>query len=482
MTKVYLDAMVPLLGLLSAVLAVGVASLSPKFIVATLGGIGLLLGTATMRRLGRILVLSFLMVFFIPVNLDVNVFLVRHHVGGAASISFSLAWITAMALLVIHLAAVARGEGRLVGGKEVMPLFLYAVCGLLSLLNAEHRNLVFLEVIRLVMMACVTLAVVNLSERYVLRHVLLFLTIAVLFQSSLTIVQFTVHTFPSMEIVGIKTLKELFPGQRVHRAMGTLGHPNFLGYYLEMTLPVIFGVFLTTMHRGMKILSGIAWVVGTAALVCSKSRGAWVGYPLAISGVLLLTFGRDLLRKGVFVRVVVGAFVMASCIVAFSPTIKDRLVGKDYRALAVRMPLNEAALSIVAQFPIVGVGMNNFSEVFKKYDTTGHSRIFRGVKHVVHNLYLLVMTETGTLGLVAFLGVFAVPLVWAGRALLRLDDVRDRAVVGGVAMGLTAHLIHGFVDPGFLVSPPASLTVFFLIGFLGAYLRYGHGGGYERGK
>jgi O-antigen ligase len=192
-------------------------------------------------------------------------------------------------------------------------------------------------------------------------------------------------------------------------------------------------------------LSGVAFILGTVALILSKSRGAWVAYPFAMAGTVFLTYGKSIIRKNVFVKILGLAFLGIALIVSFSPFIIERFLGKDYQAMAVRMPLNKAALSIISQFPVFGVGLNNFSEVFKTYDVTGHAMIFRGYKHVVHNIYLLVATETGIVGLMAFLGIFAVPLFRAIKVFKYSGDEKSRGIVAGAIMGICAHLIHGLI-------------------------------------
>jgi O-antigen ligase len=95
----------------------------------------------------------------------------------------------------------------------------------------------------------------------------------------------------------------------------------------------------------------------------------------------------------------------AGVLAPFYRTIERRLTRDDYRSAESRIPLNKAALSIIRQNPLLGVGLNNGSEVFRRYDTTGHARLLKE-RQVVHNLHLLVWMEVGTLGLAAFWAIF----------------------------------------------------------------------------
>lgn len=456
--------------LVASFIAILSAGQELKYILAVCASITFALFFAILGARYKVLLVSFLLLFLIPVNLDINFFVVKH-VGGAASLSISAAWCAALILLIVLARKNIYELHRIEAGAEFLSVFVYVACGLLSLINSVYPLLTSLEIVRILMLLVVTIAVLNVSDRELIQRMALFLIIAVLIQSFLACVQFSMKSFPAMDIIGIRTIKDLFPGQKVHRAMGTLGHPNFLGYYLELNLPIVLAVFLNSWTRTIKTIAGITLILGTVALILSKSRGAWIAYPFAMVGAILFTYGRSFFSKYVFVKAL-GLFLLLSLLVIlFMPAIIERVLGRDYQSISVRMPLNKAALSIIYQHPLIGVGLNNFSEVFKSYDTTGHALIFRGFKHVVHNMYLLVATETGIIGFFSFLGIFAVPFYRLFRSFLHCKDTFLRGIIAGGAMGLWAHLVHGFVDPGFVVSPTASLAVFFIIGFIGASYR-----------
>ena len=119
----------------------------------------------------------------------------------------------------------------------------------------------------------------------------------------------------------------------------------------------------------------------------------------------------------------------------------------------------------------MGVGLNNLGEVFMSEDDSGRSRIFRtpvsGIytKQVVHNMYLLVWSETGIIGLVAFLGQFFAAAFLA----VRFRGRGSPAVRGlriAILLGLLAQLIHGSFDPGFKTVYSISLLVYVLLGLL----------------
>jgi O-antigen ligase len=91
---------------------------------------------------------------------------------------------------------------------------------------------------------------------------------------------------------------------------------------------------------------------------------------------------------------------------------------------------------------------------------------------VVHNLYLWIWAETGTIGLIAYLMPFLVTIWVAWRCAPRAPPV-PRAILAGAGAGLLAHLLHGMVDPGFRVSLSVSFLIFTMMGVVGALaMRY----------
>ncbi|MGH1591917.1 O-antigen ligase family protein [Methylobacterium phyllosphaerae] len=175
--------------------------------------------------------------------------------------------------------------------------------------------------------------------------------------------------------------------------------------------------------------------------------------PLSAALLILLVY-----RDRLFSRtslVVFGLLAIVGGIAALyaGPLIWERLTADDGGSAAQRGPLNAAALALFAQFPIFGVGLNNFGNQFAVLDHTGLSRLaglFDRSNHVVHNLHILILTEVGIVGYTAFALVFGTGIARGFRA-MRRAPVGDplAAIAAACAVGLIAHLLHGLVDPGF---------------------------------
>ncbi|MBI4698538.1 MAG: O-antigen ligase family protein, partial [Nitrospirae bacterium] len=427
------------LGLMAAVVAIQMHNLDLKYLIAILAGAFLILLSFIIGDSGRLAYL-FLVLFAlsIPLNLDVNLFY-RPHIGGAPGISISLTFMAVAMLYILWFYRYRTSEKKVFCANRPLlwATILYMAAGTLSFINADYTELVFFQLVRLVLLFLVFFFTMNLKDEKHIRIFIFFLSAGVLVEGILAVVQYKTNTSLGLQIFGEERLVEQNLGYMVSRATGTIGHPNALGYYFEILIPLVFAMFLVERKRLYQRWYLIVLIFSLAGILTTLSRGAWITLPISLAMVFFTLFGNRLLRiKSAIGMFIFGLIALIALYFAY-PTIEKRLVHDDYRSAESRMPLNKAAVSIINKFPLVGVGLNNFSEVFKRYDTTGNSRIFRGYKHVVHNLYLLVWAEVGTIGLIAFLWIFVSSFIIIARLLFKVP-LWYRGILTGIAAGLFA--------------------------------------------
>lgn len=454
-------------GLCAAALAVALEQQSTKFLVAVplaLGALSLAAILADSRRLGDALVA--LLGLAIPFNLDLNLFY-RAHVGGAPALTIGLADLAAWGLLAAWARKRGRGPGQRFQAPAALawPTLLLILVGALSLVNAEDQVLVLFEMLRFGKLLVLALVVTNLRDDRQLRLLLCVLAVGALAQGALAVIQYRWGMALGLGILGEETLVQQQLGYVVSRATGTIGHPNILAYFFELLLPLLLALALAFPGRLIRTLGAIAFLAGLAGLAATLSRGAWLALPLPLAVVFASLRWRRLLRPGTWLALLSASLLAAGVLSPFYRTIERRLTQDDYRSAESRIPLNQAALSIIAQHPLLGVGLNNGSEVFRRYDTTGHARLLKE-RQVVHNLHLLVWMEVGTLGLAAFWAIFG-GCFWVAWREFAHRTAGERAVLVGASAGLLAHLIHGLFDAGFKVSANVSMLVYVLLGLVG---------------
>jgi O-antigen ligase len=468
---------------MAALLAALIASLERKYVVAfacLLPLLAVAMSTRTSARLEGLLVAC--LALTMPIHLSLN-FLFRPHLGGAPAIGIGANLLCVLALAAVWLYKYRTGEARPLFVREpsmVWASIIYMVVGILSLWNAPHPELVFLEEVRLVMLLVTMLVVMNLRREESLHTFVFFLTVVTCIQGALAAAQYLSQSPIVPPVFGAEDkLVKLDIGAAETRATGTLGHPNVLGYYLASALPLPLALLLVERRTLWRFWYLVAFVAALAGLLVTLSRGAWLSVPVSCGFTLWVLYRKKLFRLGGAVGLSLMGVVLSVFLYFALPTIEKRFSHHDYASASTRMPLNYAALSIVPQFPVLGVGLNNFAEVFRDYDTTGYSQRFtwklttpysvssKPAKIVVHNLLLWVWVEVGTVGLVAFLWIFLAAFRVAWKAYRRADDW-SRAVLVACVAGMLGHLAQAQLDPGFRVSPSVSMLFYSMFGLIGA--------------
>jgi len=257
------------------------------------------------------------------------------------------------------------------------------------------------------------------------------------------------------------------------RLYSTFGNPNFVAGYL------IGAIFLTLGLAGTspKLWRKAAWCASLAAIfaaiIGTRSRGAWAG--LAAGLLLARLVWRGGSRQtalaptaaaagpsGMLVAVLVPAVaaLVASPLMQTVESLATRLGGRFY--------LWRVSWPLFAEHPLFGHGWGTFQLRFLELQAqflTSHPEYVRYWTHTrqLHNDPLQVLLEAGALGLVA-LGW----LLWAygreARQALAVASRSTRLWIGASAGGVTALLVNSLFNFQ-LAIPPTLLLLFTLLTF-----------------
>lgn len=231
---------------------------------------------------------------------------------------------------------------------------------------------------------------------------------------------------------------------QVDRLSGVLGPCNLkLGLVVASLSP--FVLYLAGRLFGKTSLGNIGWVaaaiaVGTVVLM-GGSRASWLTYSL----VLLFSGWRVLGWKKLAGLFVFGALAMGALTVTV-PQVRERIVRTTYAltasndgmdtALSGRTRIWGAALCMVRNHPVNGVGARGFREAFPACDPDRGEVAAWGDGPALHahQIVLEVLSETGILGLLSWLAGAA--MAWRA---WRFADVaaRDRARPAMLALAVT---------------------------------------------
>ncbi len=183
------------------------------------------------------------------------------------------------------------------------------------------------------------------------------------------------------------------------RVYGTFSHPNVLGGYNAALLPIIVFqiLFGKLSYRTRSFYIGTCFI-GLLALVLTFSRSAWVGFGFGI-GILYYFF--------ISKKRIIGRNILLFLILLFAFFTALSLPVRTDESVVLRASLNQSASTLWSRSPLLGVGLGNFTDALP--DVT-HVRQANSLQPV-HNIYLLVLSETGVAGFIFFV-VFVGLLVW----------------------------------------------------------------------
>jgi putative inorganic carbon (hco3(-)) transporter len=251
---------------------------------------------------------------------------------------------------------------------------------------------------------------------------------------------------------------ELVPGATADapRAQGPIGEKNRYGQILLVVLPLGVMLALSERKRWWQVVAIGGSVLVLAGMATTYSRGAALGLAAMVLVAMVFRYVRPW-------HVVLLGGLLAVTLIAF-PRYGERLlelqglaglsaesvdVQGDTGNLRGRATATLAAVLVWADHPLFGVGRGQFDKYYEKYagavaDTGVDTRIKLEGGREAHNLYASVAAETGTLGLICFLGMFAVILRDLHRT--RRRWLAERPQVAHLAMGFFLAVV------GYLVS------------------------------
>lgn len=172
-----------------------------------------------------------------------------------------------------------------------------------------------------------------------------------------------------------------FYGKEFLRPYATFPHPNILAAYLLITTLLLESV----RGHAFKFWSLSTVLVGSAAIFLTVSRAA------ILASVTVLFFK----LKGRWL-VLILVFLIILLPVLYTRFIS--LINFDNLTLLRREQLAEDAIKVFLSSPVFGVGLNNFIPYTSGEIITGPSRFLQPV----HNIYLLLLSETGLIGAFGF--------------------------------------------------------------------------------
>lgn len=386
--------------------------------------------------------------------------------------------VVALAVSAFLLRQLAFERGTWRRGPLLVPMAVFMGAMLLSVFKAENQLQSLKELVKWLEFITIYWVALNMFRTpRRLAWFLVFLTLGALAEVAIGAVQVVLRLGPP----------EFLIGGAILRAYGTFGQPNPFAGYLNLVLPIVLGVALFSASGKLRFAAWLAVMAAGGILVTTLSRGAWLGFAVA-----LLVFGMYASRRlAVWIWVGLLGFAILILAVVFgivpfgvtgrvlaafglSGVGLDSVTQENFSAVQ-RLAFWQAGFNMFTGNPVLGVGIGNYIDSYPLYAPQGWDMV---LGHA-HDYYLNAAAETGLVGLAGYLALLTVafrqvassvraapPGVWFGVALgilgsltaISVHNLVDNMYVHGIPVLLGLLLGSSAVIPAFRTSDQAALT------------------------
>ena len=214
-------------------------------------------------------------------------------------------------------------------------------------------------------------------------------------------------------------------------ARGPFVNSAYNGMAMAMALPILLWLFLSDRNPLIRYFSLGTGIATIGVLPFVFQRGAWLGAAAALVVMALAMSRQRVLVSGLVILVAATGWL------AMPEDLTARLEAKinKVETIEFRVMLAEFSWEIIQDHPLTGIGFNNFRQGLEDYGA--------GIGgDPSHNTVLTLMVETGLLGLIPYLAIFAFLGFESLTLYLRYPRYRPLiAVFWGAAMAYGVRLV-----------------------------------------
>lgn len=239
-----------------------------------------------------------------------------------------------------------------------------------------------------------------------------------------------------------------------YRVSGPFDHSNVLPSYANLIIPIMLVWSLGI--RRMPVARSIVFLLAALGLTFSVfATFSRAGSALCTAGIILslIYINMTAASKRVILTSIFGLVILVSGTVMMSDAIWDRFANAPEQSYETRKELLRATKEMIEENP-QGVGANNFS--YRLSESVRYQKWLTDMggesAPIVHNVYYLVMAESGYLGLVFFMliiirfGLAAFLQARQGLTILHL-------LIGGYLIGMTLVMLNGVLEFALPIAP-----------------------------
>ncbi|OGV89002.1 hypothetical protein A2Z41_02535 [Microgenomates group bacterium RBG_19FT_COMBO_39_10] len=274
-----------------------------------------------------------------------------------------------------------------------LAMFLFLLVNALLAPNREAAIFKLVKVIEFVFLGFYVF-----KEQYKINEIILPLSGAIIYSALIALAQFikqgTVGGLfwwlgeRNFSLITPGIAKTIIGGRLILRPYATFSHPNVLAGFILVSM-VLIGLGIR--RQGFrKAITWFALILGGITIIFSFSRSVWLVGTLVGLGLVVQNQWQKR-KKSALVTTIVIVLLLIS---GFYYQIALPLSGRE--TIWQRFSLAQVAIKMIRANPLSGIGFNNFIPqlpfYWQQFGTTYWLQ-------PVHNIYLLILAETGFIGL-----------------------------------------------------------------------------------
>jgi len=274
------------------------------------------------------------------------------------------------------------------------------------------------------------------------------------------------------------------------RLVATFEYHSRIAKYLSLLLPIAVCLFLWYKDKLSRLSLSLFVILCSFSLVLTMNRTSWVAVFIAMIFIGFAT------QKKLLVIIFIGVcglliFILPSKFITHAKTITQ--VNKFFTSkeiLGERLLCWKASVAIIKDHPVLGIGpgKKNFRDAYQQYrkKIKATEKQLKGEKAPeqqqemktqkkdragkvaslshAHNIFLHVWVETGIVGLLSFLWLFATVFYAAIKSWRFSSGGYEKMLLLGTTASLIAIFSHGFTDSFW--KKPDALFLWYIISIL----------------
>ncbi len=260
------------------------------------------------------------------------------------------------------------------------------------------------------------------------------------------------------------------------RIYSYLGNPNLLAGYILPAVILSFIAIFAWRSGFTKALALTMFIVNSACLVLTFSRGGWIGLVASFLVLLVLLLYWWSIDMPPFWRtwslpiLLISLGIVSVLAVLFVPPVRERVLsifaGRGDSSNNFRINVWMAAIEMIKDRPVIGIGPGNsaFNKIYPLYQRPNFTALS------AYSVFLEIAVETGLIGFVCFIWLL---IVTFNSGLLQLRRLRQQRNVQGLwliagIVALVGMLGHGVVDTVWY-RPQVNTLWWLMVGLVASY-------------